>query len=55
MTRLMLALAVVTLLSACGIKGDLARPDPLWNRICPFSNTRPPLAGLTVPLYEATS
>lgn len=31
MTRLMLALAVVTLVSACGIKGDLARPDPMWN------------------------
>lgn len=31
MTRLMLALAVATLLSACGIKGGLDRPDPMWN------------------------
>jgi hypothetical protein len=27
-----LALAGATLTSACGIQGDLARPDPLWNR-----------------------
>ncbi|MBX3429545.1 MAG: lipoprotein [Hyphomonadaceae bacterium] len=32
MSRIVLALATLTLLSACGIKGDLARPDPLWNR-----------------------
>lgn len=32
MTRLVLGLLAVTLLSACGIKGDLARPDPMWNR-----------------------
>ncbi|MGE0741236.1 MAG: lipoprotein [Hyphomonadaceae bacterium] len=32
MKRLMLGLALATLLSACGIKGDLERPDPLWNR-----------------------
>lgn len=27
-----LALASATFASACGIQGDLARPDPLWNR-----------------------
>lgn len=32
MTRLLLGLALMTLASACGIKGDLARPDPMWNR-----------------------
>ncbi len=32
MTRQTLALAALTLLSACGIQGDLERPDPLWNR-----------------------
>ena len=26
-----LALAALTLVSACGVKGDLERPDPLWN------------------------
>jgi predicted small lipoprotein YifL len=31
MSRVILSLAVLTLLSACGIKGDLERPDPLWN------------------------
>lgn len=31
MNRLLLALALATALSACGVKGDLARPDPLWN------------------------
>lgn len=31
MSRLMLALAALTMVSACGIRGDLARPDPLWN------------------------
>ena len=31
MSRLLLALAALTALSACGIKGDLERPDPLWN------------------------
>ncbi|MGD9967784.1 MAG: lipoprotein [Hyphomonadaceae bacterium] len=25
-------LVAVIMLSACGIKGDLERPDPLWNR-----------------------
>ena len=25
------ALAALTLVSACGIKGDLERPGPLWN------------------------
>ncbi len=32
MNRLLLAFAALTLISACGIKGDLERPDPLWNR-----------------------
>ncbi|MEZ5995378.1 MAG: lipoprotein [Hyphomonadaceae bacterium] len=32
MNRLLLALAAAALLSACGVQGDLARPDPLWNR-----------------------
>ena len=32
MTRMLLALSALTLLSACGIQGDLERPDPLWNR-----------------------
>jgi predicted small lipoprotein YifL len=32
MTRLVVGLALLTLTSACGIKGDLERPDPLWNR-----------------------
>jgi hypothetical protein len=27
-----LALAALTLVSACGIRGHLARPDPMWNR-----------------------
>jgi predicted small lipoprotein YifL len=27
----LLALAALTLVSACGVKGDLERPDPLWN------------------------
>ena len=27
----LIALAALTLVSACGIKGDLERPDPLWN------------------------
>ena len=31
MSRLFLGFAVLTLVSACGIKNDLARPDPLWN------------------------
>ncbi|MFT3729430.1 MAG: hypothetical protein QM759_16520 [Terricaulis sp.] len=31
MTRLLLGLSALTLLSACGVQGDLARPDPLWN------------------------
>jgi len=32
MSRMLLGLAALTLVSACGIKGDLARPDPMWNR-----------------------
>jgi predicted small lipoprotein YifL len=31
MSRLLLGLALAALLSACGVKGDLDRPDPLWN------------------------
>lgn len=31
MMRLGLALAALTLLSACGIRGGLERPDPLWD------------------------
>jgi predicted small lipoprotein YifL len=31
MSRIMLALAALTMLAACGVKGDLDRPDPLWN------------------------
>lgn len=28
-TRLLVAIAVLSALSACGLRGDLARPDPL--------------------------
>ena len=31
MSRIILGLLALTMVSACGIKGDLARPDPLWN------------------------
>ncbi len=31
MSRLLLGLVALTLLSACGVKGGLDRPDPLWN------------------------
>ncbi|MBS0385271.1 MAG: hypothetical protein JSS00_07970 [Proteobacteria bacterium] len=31
MSRLFLGLAALALLSACGIKSGLERPDPLWN------------------------
>lgn len=31
MSRFLLAVAGATLLTACGIRGDLERPDPLWN------------------------
>jgi hypothetical protein len=31
MSRLLLGLAALTLLSSCGIKNSLERPDPLWN------------------------
>jgi predicted small lipoprotein YifL len=31
MSRIILALAAVVTLSACGVRGDLERPDPLWN------------------------
>jgi predicted small lipoprotein YifL len=30
MMRCVLSLGALALLSACGIKGDLDRPDPLW-------------------------
>lgn len=32
MSRLVLAALGLALLSACGIQGDLERPDPMWNR-----------------------
>jgi predicted small lipoprotein YifL len=32
MKRLALALVGLALLSGCGVKGGLERPDPLWNR-----------------------
>lgn len=31
MTRIVLGLVALGLLSGCGIKGDLQRPDPMWN------------------------
>ncbi len=31
MSRIILALAAAAVLSACGVRGDLERPDPLWN------------------------
>lgn len=31
MSRLFLGFAALVLVSACGIKSDLERPDPLWN------------------------
>lgn len=31
MSRTVLGLAALGLLAACGIKGDLERPDPLWD------------------------
>jgi hypothetical protein len=31
MSRLFFGLAALTLLSACGIKSGLERPDPMWN------------------------
>jgi predicted small lipoprotein YifL len=31
MSRIILALAALTMISACGVRGDLDRPDPLWN------------------------
>jgi hypothetical protein len=31
MSRFVLGLLALTMVSACGIKGDLDRPDPLWN------------------------
>jgi hypothetical protein len=31
MSRIILGLVALTLVSACGVKGGLDRPDPLWN------------------------
>ncbi|MBY0565539.1 MAG: hypothetical protein K2P58_15325 [Hyphomonadaceae bacterium] len=31
MKRFAFALTALSLLAACGVQGDLARPDPLWN------------------------
>jgi predicted small lipoprotein YifL len=31
MSRVILGFLALTMLSACGVKGDLARPDPMWN------------------------
>ena len=30
MSRIALSLLALTLLAGCGIKGSLARPDPMW-------------------------
>jgi hypothetical protein len=32
MSRLLLGFAALTLLTACGVQGQLERPDPLWNK-----------------------
>jgi hypothetical protein len=31
MNRIVFGLITLTLVSACGVRGDLDRPDPLWN------------------------
>jgi predicted small lipoprotein YifL len=31
MIRLFVGLAALALVTGCGIKGDLTRPDPMWN------------------------
>jgi len=31
MSRLVFGLVGLALTAACGVKGDLERPDPLWN------------------------
>jgi len=31
MIRLLFGLAALTLIQACGVKGDLDRPGPMWN------------------------
>ena len=31
MSRVVLGFFALALLGACGIRGDLERPDPLWN------------------------
>lgn len=31
-TKALLGLAALLTLGACGIQGDLERPDPMWNR-----------------------
>lgn len=31
MRRVVLGFAALTMLAACGVRGGLERPDPLWN------------------------
>jgi len=31
MKRVLVGLGMLMLVSACGVKGDLNRPDPVWN------------------------
>jgi hypothetical protein len=31
MSRVLLGFVALTLLGACGVRGDLERPGPLWN------------------------
>jgi hypothetical protein len=31
MSRVLLGFLALAMLSACGVRGDLERPDPLWN------------------------
>jgi predicted small lipoprotein YifL len=31
MSRVILGFLALTMLSACGVRGSLDRPDPLWN------------------------
>lgn len=32
MSRVLLALSALLTLAACGVPGELERPDPMWNR-----------------------